>query len=69
MIEKIVRARKEYICDNCGEIIQKGELHFYYKFKVGKFDEACNQVGVEYVESRQHDTDCVDVYLEELLNE
>ncbi len=69
MIEKIIKARKDYECVYCGKKIRKGTLHQFGKTRVPRYkddDIFCDdiQIGIEYVEWRlclRNDPLCVEV--------
>lgn len=45
------KARKDYICNYCGNVIKAGEYYVKFKIKLPKFDIDDNQIGIEYSES------------------
>jgi hypothetical protein len=54
-MEKIVKCRKDYKCNQCESIIKKGEKALYGSERRPKYDENDNQIGIEYVSWRLHD--------------
>lgn len=56
MTERYMRARKEYPCDHCGQIIEKGELYNFGKGRYPAFAEDVHgndvQVGISYYQYR-----------------
>ena len=57
---KIVKARKNHICDHCSDIIRKGELYIYESGREADFDDEYNQCGVIFWKSRRHNRECMD---------
>ena len=47
---KLIKARKDYICDDCDNAIIKGELYHRNSRREGRYDELDAQIGIEYVE-------------------
>ena len=57
-MERIVRARKIYKCVVCSGNIQHGEKYIHAKEKHPKYANDEKQIGVEFMEWRQHNKDC-----------
>lgn len=55
MKDKIVKGRKDYVCDCCNELIKKGEYSLVGKLRAPNYDEGDNQIGIEYLSWRLHD--------------
>lgn len=55
MDNKIVKTRKAHNCNYCGNEIPKGSNAEYFSFRVGRFDEKDNQIGVQYIKFHQHE--------------
>jgi len=48
MSEKLVKAKKDYACDNCGKKITKGSYHISGSTRGPEFNEDDVQVGIVY---------------------
>ena len=57
-MEKKVKCRKNYKCDHCGEIINKGEYSFCGSDRQPRFSDGDGdheeQIGIEYISWRLH---------------
>ena len=53
-MEKYMRARKEYPCDHCKQIIKKGELYLLDKGRAPRYssDGSYIQIGINYYQYR-----------------
>lgn len=52
-MERSVKARKQYVCDNCGKPIMKGEQHTFGKGKGPRFgDDFYTQIGISFYSYR-----------------
>ena len=58
MITTIVKARKIHKCDCCNGNIQKGEKYRLRKERYPRYDDDENQIGVQFIQFREHKKDC-----------
>lgn len=53
-MEKIVKLRKDRMCNQCDKIMPKGTLANYFTGKGARFDIEENQIGVYYAHEWRH---------------
>ena len=52
-MEKVIKARKKYVCDHCGRDINIGDKYHFGKGKEPKFDDDFErQIGIHYYQYR-----------------
>jgi hypothetical protein len=54
MNEKKVKCMKDYTCDQCGQVIEKGAYSKYGTDRQPRYDCGDNQVGIDYTKWRLH---------------
>jgi len=55
---KLLKARKKWKCENCGGIIQKGEIYQLESYRIPRYNESFEQIGIEYIKFRYHNRKC-----------
>jgi hypothetical protein len=63
-MRKIIKTRKDRLCDACGENIKKGEFCYFESFRVPRYDKNDKQIGVEYIKTYMH----LDTYFCNIVN-
>lgn len=53
-MNKLVKTRKEHLCDFCGGVINKGDFAVFSSRRYGKFNKEDKQIGIEYWKSYTH---------------
>ena len=54
-MEKLTKARKEYICQICHGVIRKGQKYIDIKLRVATYDKEFNyQDGIKYLAFKEH---------------
>ena len=51
-MEKKVIARKKYICNQCDGPINKGDSYLFGKGRWPKYNDECQQIGIQYYHFR-----------------